>query len=77
MCEGVVVLAVREDRGRSGDGNHFDEGSRWLKQHQFFIDVVGSSLFFSAGSRTISGIFRMTRTGNRDLMRTGLAGPVR
>ena len=46
MCEGVVVLAVREDRGRSADGNDIDEGSRWLKQHQFFIDVVGSSLFF-------------------------------
>jgi hypothetical protein len=45
MCEGVVVLAVREDRERSGDGNHIDEGSRWLKEHQFFIDVVGSSLF--------------------------------
>jgi hypothetical protein len=45
MCEGVVVLAVREDRGRSGDGNHIKEGSRWLAQHQFFIDAVGSSLF--------------------------------
>jgi hypothetical protein len=45
MCEGVVVLAVREDRGRSGDGNHINEGSRWLAQHQFFIDAVGSSLF--------------------------------
>jgi hypothetical protein len=33
MWEGVVVLAVREDRGRSGDGNHFDEGSRWLKHN--------------------------------------------
>jgi hypothetical protein len=45
MCEGVVVLPVREDRGRSGHGNHIDEGSRWFEQHQFFIDVVGSSLF--------------------------------
>jgi hypothetical protein len=77
MWEGVVVLAVREDRGRSGDSNHIVEGSRRFEQHQFFIDVVGSSLFFPAGSRTISGIFRMTRTGNRDLVRTGLVGPVR
>jgi hypothetical protein len=45
MREGVVVLPVREDRGRSADSNHTDEGSPWLEQHQFFIGVVGSSLF--------------------------------
>jgi hypothetical protein len=45
MCEGVVVLPVREDRGRSGNGNHIDEGSLLLLRHQFFIVVVGSSLF--------------------------------
>jgi hypothetical protein len=45
VCEGVMVLPVREDRGRSGDGNHIDEGLLWLLPHQFFIDVVESSPF--------------------------------
>jgi hypothetical protein len=45
MCEGVMMPPMREDRGRSRNNNHIDEGSLLLLRHQFFIVVVGSSLF--------------------------------
>jgi hypothetical protein len=45
MCEGVMMPPMREDRRRAGDGNGIDEGSLLLLRHQFFIVVVGSSLF--------------------------------
>jgi hypothetical protein len=45
MSEGVMMPPMREDRGRSGGGNRIDEGLLLLLRHQFFIVVVGSSLF--------------------------------